>query len=125
MRMCDPEFCTKRDCESKYDFSTSTSTLPTSIPSPPIVLGVVIGVAILSTLLGMGCYYCLCRRQNNGNGTIYRSGNHVELSNTSSMNGRGRGKTNGYSDDDSNNDEDDIEIDEEFDSRIRQRGQLA
>ena len=82
-------------------------------------------MAILSTLLGMGCfvYYCFCRRRNNGNGTLYGSVNHVELSNTSSMNGRG--KMNGYSDDDSNKDEDDIEIDEEFDSGIRKRGQLA
>jgi len=124
----DPEFCTKRDCESKYDFSSSTSTsistLPTSMSSSPIVTGVVIGVAILSTLLGMGClvYYCLCRRRNNGNSTKYGSVN-VELSNSSSMNGRG--KTNGYSDDDSDNEDDDIEIDEEYDSGIRQRAQLA
>jgi len=120
----DAEFCTKRDCESKYDFSSSsssTSTLPT-ISSSPIVSGAVIGVAVFSSLLGMGCfvYYCLCRRRNNGN-TKYGSVN-VELSN-----GGGGGKMNGYSDDENGRDssEDDIEIDEEFDSGIRQRGQLA
>jgi len=120
----DAEFCTKRDCESKYDFSSSsssTSTLPT-ISSSPIVSGAVIGVAVFSSLLGMGCfvYYCLCRRRNNGN-TKYGSVN-VELSN-----GGGGGKMNGYSDDENGRDssEDDIEIDDEFDSGIRQRGQLA